>query len=61
VHSCTHWLRPRSPNPHPAFGLICEVAIGHPRKTTSLSDPLSKTDEYGIYAHTVQPAIGEVG
>jgi hypothetical protein len=23
VHSCSHWLRPRSPPP-PAFGLICE-------------------------------------
>jgi hypothetical protein len=41
VHSCTHWLRPP---PH-AFGLIYEGAIGHPRKTTSLCDPLSMTQE----------------
>jgi hypothetical protein len=31
VHSCTHWLRPRNPPPHPpAFGLIYEGAIGQP-------------------------------
>jgi hypothetical protein len=31
VHSCTHWLRPRNPLHHPAFGLIYEGAIGQPR------------------------------
>jgi hypothetical protein len=32
VHSCTHWLRPRTPPPHPpAFGLVYEGAIGQPR------------------------------
>ncbi len=40
VHSCTHWLRPRNPPPPPAFGLIYEGAIGQPRQTTSLYDPL---------------------
>jgi hypothetical protein len=29
VHSCTLWLRPRTPPP--AFGLIYEGAIGQPR------------------------------
>jgi hypothetical protein len=40
VHSCTHWLRPHNPPP-PPFGLIYEGAIGQPRKTTSLCDPLT--------------------
>jgi hypothetical protein len=41
VQSCTHWLRPRNLlPPPPAFGFIYEDAIGQPRKTTSLSDPL---------------------
>jgi hypothetical protein len=29
AHSCTHWLRPRTPLP--AFGLVYEGAIGQPR------------------------------
>jgi hypothetical protein len=29
VHSCPHWLRPRTPPP--PFGLIYEGAIGQPR------------------------------
>jgi hypothetical protein len=38
----TYWLRPRNPPPppSPAFGLINEGAIGQPRQTTSLCDPL---------------------
>ncbi len=37
VHSCTHWLRPRNPPPHPpAFGLVHEDAIGQQRQTISL-------------------------
>jgi hypothetical protein len=39
VHSCTHWLRADTPQT-PAFGLIYEGAIGQPRWTTSLCDPL---------------------
>ncbi len=40
MDSCTHWLRPRnSPPPH-AFGLIYESAVGQPRLTTSLGNPL---------------------
>jgi hypothetical protein len=35
------------PHPPPAFGLICEVAIGQPRKTTSLFNPLLL--DYGAY------------
>jgi hypothetical protein len=31
VHSCTHWLRPATILPAPAFGLIDEGAIGQPR------------------------------
>ncbi len=36
VLSCTHWLRPCNPSPHPpfpppAFGLIYEGTIGSPR------------------------------
>ncbi len=31
---------PETPSPPPSFGLICESAIGQPRKTTSLCDPL---------------------
>jgi hypothetical protein len=50
VHSCTHWLRPRKLSP-PAFGLICEGAIGQPRKTTSLCDPLCNT-EYSIISNS---------
>ncbi len=42
VHSCSHRLRPR--NPPPAFGLIYEGAIGQPRQTTSLCDPLLNTN-----------------
>ncbi len=38
----THWLKPRNPPP-PAFGLIDEGAIGQPRKTTFLCNPLLKT------------------
>jgi hypothetical protein len=30
VYSCTHWLKPRN-LPSPAFGLICEGAIGQLR------------------------------
>jgi hypothetical protein len=41
VHSCTRWLRPRNPSPHPsAFGLIYEGAIGQPRQKATLCDPL---------------------
>jgi hypothetical protein len=44
VHSCTHWLRARN-LPPPAFGLKYEGAIGEPRKTTSLCDPLESVPE----------------
>jgi hypothetical protein len=40
LHSCTHWLRLRNSPPPPAFGLIYGGAIGQPRETTSLCDPL---------------------
>jgi hypothetical protein len=40
VYSFTHWLRPRSFRPPPAFGLIYEGVIGQPRQTTSLCSPL---------------------
>jgi hypothetical protein len=40
VHSCTHWLRPSNPSPPPAFGLTYEGAIGQPRWTASLGEPL---------------------
>jgi hypothetical protein len=41
VHSCTHWLIPRNPPPPPPeIGLIYESAIGQPKETTSLCDPL---------------------
>jgi hypothetical protein len=40
VYSCTHWLRPRNSPPPPAFGLTYEGAIGQPRETTSLCNPL---------------------
>ncbi len=40
VHSCTHWLRPRTPIHPPPFGLIYEGAIGQPRQKTSLYDPM---------------------
>ncbi len=44
VHSCTHWLGPRNTTPRPpVFGLIYEGAVGQPRQTTSLSDPLVGT------------------
>ncbi len=44
MYSCTHWLRTRnSPHP-PAFGLIDEGAIGQPRETTSLCNPLGQSD-----------------
>jgi hypothetical protein len=39
-HCCTHLLRPRNSPPHPAFGLVYECAIGQPRSTTSLCNPL---------------------
>jgi hypothetical protein len=41
AYSWTHWLRPRNSNPPPAFGLIYEGAIGQPRSTTSLCNPLA--------------------
>ncbi len=41
VHSRTYWLRPHTPLPPSSpFGLIYEGAIGQPRLTTSLCDPL---------------------
>ncbi len=40
VHSCTLWLRTRNSPLPPAFGLIYEGAIGQPRYTTSLCEPL---------------------
>jgi hypothetical protein len=43
VYSWTHWLRPRNSPPPPAFWLIYEVAIGQPRKTISLCNPLLMT------------------
>ncbi len=53
VYSCTHWLRPLPPPPHPsAFGLIYKGAIGQPRQTTSLnpwySRSLSVTHQHGM-------------
>jgi hypothetical protein len=44
LHSSTHWLRLRKPPPL-AFGLIYEDAIGQPRETTSLCDPLGRYDD----------------
>ncbi len=38
---CTHWLRPRN-TPPPASGLVYEGAIGQPKQTTSLCDPLDR-------------------
>ncbi len=40
VYSCTHWLRPHTPPLPPAFGLIYEGAIGQPKETTCLCNPL---------------------
>ncbi len=40
-YGCTHWMRPRNAPP-PAFELIYEGAIGQPRQTTSLCDPLEE-------------------
>jgi hypothetical protein len=40
VHSCTHWMRPRN-SPSPQFRLIYEGAIGQPRYSTSICDPLA--------------------
>ncbi len=57
VHICTHWLRPRHPLPPPhshAFGLIYEGAIGQPRQTTSLCDPLSQR-KVQAYATACRP------
>jgi hypothetical protein len=45
VYNCTHWLSPRiSPSPHIWAHTVCEgaIAIGQPRQTTSLSNPLDK-------------------
>jgi hypothetical protein len=47
VHSCPHWLRHRHSHHPPAFGLIYEGAIGQPRQTTSLFDPLVTKDRNG--------------
>jgi hypothetical protein len=33
VHSCTHWLRPRNPRPHPhAFGLVRALLVSKYRR-----------------------------
>jgi hypothetical protein len=42
---------PKSPRPPPAFGLIFEGAIGQPRLTTSLCDPL--VSRYSTYKFNV--------
>ncbi len=51
--SCTHWLRPRNSPPPAAFGLLYEGAIGQPRWTTSLCNPLEtlniKRLQKGLY------------
>jgi hypothetical protein len=47
VQSCSHCLRPRNPPPHPpAFGLAYEGAIGQPRLTKSLYDPLATVNNF---------------
>jgi hypothetical protein len=38
VHSCVHWMRPRNPPPP----RIYEGAVGQPRYTTSLCNPLGR-------------------
>ncbi len=58
VHSCTHWLRPRNAPPPHAFGLVYEGAIGQPRRTTSLCDPLVNTDCTLALGNFVQPGMG---
>jgi hypothetical protein len=40
VHSCTHWLRPRSPPP--AFGLKYEGTIGQPDRRRLFVTPGSR-------------------
>ncbi len=40
VHRCSHWLRPRNPPLPSTFVLMYEGAIGQPRQTTSVCDPL---------------------
>jgi hypothetical protein len=47
VHSCPHWLRHHHSHHPQAFGLIYEDAIGQPRQTTSLFDPLVTEDRNG--------------
>ncbi len=46
----TYWLRPRN---SPPFGLIYKGAIGQPRQTTSLCDPLLKIDLKGRYLREI--------
>ncbi len=43
VYSCTHWLRSRNSPPATAFGFINEVAVGQPRKTAFLCNPMGST------------------
>ncbi len=58
VYSCTYWLslRPRNSTLFPQFGLIYEGAIGQPRWTTSLCNPLDKTNPQTPENDWVPPA-----
>ncbi len=56
VYSCTHWLRPRTPPP--TLGLVQEGAIGQPRQTTSLCNPLYKTEQRNC-VKTIEKKGGE--
>ncbi len=48
-YRCTHQLATRNLPPPPSFGLTQEGAIGQPRQTTSLCDPLAQSFSSGSF------------